>query len=883
MTYVSAPLARMLMVVCLTLAGVGDVPALAQTARDAALRITVSDPTDAVIVNARVTIQPTEPAGEAVEVVTDGRGEAVFATLVPGRYSVRAEFPGFEPKQMDDLRLRSGSNTRREMKLSIANVSEDVVVGQDPRDRALDPRGNAFGNLLTREQIEALPDDPDDMEAALKEMGGPGATIRVDGFRGGRLRPKSQIQSIRFRRDLFAAENHGGGMVFVDIVTRPGGGPLRGSVDFTFRDESMNARNAFAPRQAPEQQQNGTFTMSGTLLKDRTGFSFTSNGVNAYDSKTLNAALPEQNVVGSVRRPADRANFSARVDHALTKSHTLRASYQRNGTSSRNLGVGDFDLPARAYSRDTTEDVFRLSQSGPVARNFFNETRFQVRHQTNESASLTDAPTLLVLDAFTSGGAQIEGGRRGTDIELVTDFDYAKGRHSARAGLVLEAGRYRSDDARNMGGTFTFASLDAYEAGRPTTFTQRSGNPLVEYSHAQFGGYVQDDLRVARSLSMSFGLRYEVQTHTDDYLNFAPRFGTTWSPFKSGKTTIRGGAGIFYDWYDSQLYEQTLRVDGTRQTDLVVQNPGFPDPLAGGDVVVLPSSRYLQAANLTLPRTFRTNVGVEQVVGKYGRVNVSYSFARGHDLFRGRNINAPLADGSRPDTNWGNITQIESTARSHAHVVNTGFNLNLLWHRTFLFVNYSLAKAMNDTDGAFSLPVDSFDPGAEWGPTLTDVRHRLSGMFNMNLWKGFKLATSFSGNSAPPYNITTGRDDNNDTVSNDRPASIGRNAARASDRWDLGARLSYTFGFGQRPGADGAGGPQIVMIRAAGGGDTPMGGFSGGADNKRWRIELYVAGTNILNHTNFMGYSGVMTSPFFTDPTSAGPARKLELGARFGF
>ena len=108
------------------------------------------------------------------------------------------------------------------MKLNLAKVAEDVVVGQDPRDRALDPRGNSFGNVLTREQIEALPDDPDDMEAALKEMGGPGATIRVDGFRGGRLPPKSQIQSIRFRRDLFAAENHGGGLVFVDIVDAAG-------------------------------------------------------------------------------------------------------------------------------------------------------------------------------------------------------------------------------------------------------------------------------------------------------------------------------------------------------------------------------------------------------------------------------------------------------------------------------------------------------------------------------------------------------------------------------------------------------------------------------------------------------------------------------------
>ena len=364
----------------LLLGGLGAMPApaLAQSARNATLQVTVVDQSGAIIVNARVIVQPIDPTGPTLEIVTNDRGEATSTALTPGRYALRAEFPGFEPRLVDDVRLRAGSSTRREMKLALARMAEDVTVGQDPRERALDPRGNAFGNLLTREQIEALPDDPDEMEAALKEMAGPGATLRVDGFRGGRLPPKSQIQSIRFRRDLFAAENHGGGMVFVDLVTRPGGGPLRGSVDFMFRDESLNARNAFAPRRSPEQQQNGTFTVSGTLKKDRTGFSFTSNGVNAYDSKTINAALPQQDVAGSVRRPADRANFMARVDHALTGSHTLRSSFQHNGTASRNLGVGDFDLPARAYSRDTSEDVFRISQSGPIGRNFFNETRVSI-------------------------------------------------------------------------------------------------------------------------------------------------------------------------------------------------------------------------------------------------------------------------------------------------------------------------------------------------------------------------------------------------------------------------------------------------------------------------------------------------------------------------
>jgi Carboxypeptidase regulatory-like domain len=866
------------------LAGAAIVPwAAAQTARDAGLRIVVFDPTGAVIVNASVRLLPTEPSGEAIDGVTNSQGEATFTRLVPGRYAVSAGFPGFEPKQIDDVRLRAGSTPRREIKLNLAKVAEDVVVAQDPRDRARDPRGDAFGNVLTRAQIEALPDDPDDLEEALKQMAGPGATIRVDGFRGGKLPPKSQIQSIRFRRDLFAAENHGGGMVFVDIHTRPGGGPLRGTVDFTFRDEALNARNAFAPREAAEQQHNGTITLNGSLIKDRTGFSFTTNGVNAYDSKTLNAVLPERTVSGSVRRPADRANFSARLDHAIDASRTLRASYQRNGTRSENLGVGDFDLPGRAYSRETTEDLFRLSFSGPFGRKFFNETRFQARHQTSVSESLTDAPALLVLDSFNSGGAQIGGGRKGTDFEFATDFDYAVGKHSARAGVLLEAGRYRSDDVRNMGGTFTFSSLEAFNAGRPTTFTQRTGNPLVQYDHAQLGWYVQDDLRVARSLSLSFGLRHELQTHTDDYLNFAPRFGATWSPFKSGSLTFRGGIGIFYDWYDAQTYEQTLRVDGTRQQDLVVQNPGFPDPFAGGDAVVLPSSRYLQSDALRLPATLRTNVGLERLVGRFGRVNVGYSFAQGRNLFRGRNINAPLEDGSRPDPSAGNVTQIESTARLEAHVINTGFNFNFPWHRTFLFVNYSLANVRNDTDGAFSVPVNSYDPAAEWAPAQTDIRHRLAGMLNMNLWAGFKLATSFSGNAAPPYNITTGYDDNGDKVSNDRPAGVTRNSARASSRWDLGARLSYTFGFGKRPAADGAGGPQMIMIRAGGAAEMPMGGFSGGAEGKRWRIELYLAGTNILNHTNLTGYSGVMTSPFFGEPTSAGPARKLELGMRFGF
>ncbi|HXW06614.1 MAG TPA: TonB-dependent receptor [Vicinamibacterales bacterium] len=851
--------------------------------REGTLRVVVADPSGAVIVGARVTLVALDPAGLPAEAATGNRGEAEFTSLRPGRYAVRAEFAGFEPQQLDDIRVRPGAAVRRDVRLPIARIAHEVDVGQDPQDRALDSRGNAFSNVLTREQIDALPDDPDEMQEVLEQMGGPGATVRVDGFRGGRLPPKSQIQAIRFRRDLFAAENHGGGMIFVDVLTRPGGGPLRGTVDLTFRDDSLSARNPFAPRRSPEQQQNVTFSLNGTLVKDRTGFSFTTNGLDAYDSKTILAAVPAGTVNTVVRRPTDRISFSARLDHALTRSHTLRGSYQRNASVNENLGVGNFDLLARAYTRDASEDLFRVSLSGPLARSFFAETRVQARRQSIESTSRTDSPAVLVLDAFNSGGAQVAGGRDSSDIEVAADVDYTKGRHSARAGLLLETGRYRSNDVRNATGTFTFASLAEYEAARPTTFTRRIGNALVEYRHTQFGWYVQDDIRLARSVALSLGLRHELQSHIDDRANLAPRLGGTWSPRKSGTTTLRGGAGVFYDWYEAQVYEQTLRVDGVRQADLVVQSPGYPDPLLGGTAVPLPPGRLVQSPDLSLPTILRTNLGVEQMIGRSARTNVMYFYSSGSQLFRGRNLNAPFADGSRPDPSSGNMTQVESTARSQGHMVHAGFNMNLPWHRTFLFLNYTFARMRNDTDGPFALPADNYDPRAEWGPSALDIPHRVTGMLNMDLWRGFKVATNFFASSGTPYTITTGHDDNGDTVSNDRPAGVGRNAARTTARAELGMRLSWAFGFGRRPGADSAGGPQVVMIRAGGGGETPMGGFSGGADDRRWRFEVYVAATNLLNRTNLLGFSGVMSSPFFRQPTSAAPARRIELGARFGF
>ena len=165
----------------------------------AALRVTVKDPSGAVIPGATVQLTRLDAAAGAVSVapvMSDGQGVAHAGGLVPGRYRLEVAFPGFESHLTPELRVRPGES-RREVTLPIRRVDESVAVGRDAQTSASDPKSDRFGTVLSREQIDALPDDPDEMEAVLKEMAGPGGTSRVDGFRGGKLPPNSQIRSIR--------------------------------------------------------------------------------------------------------------------------------------------------------------------------------------------------------------------------------------------------------------------------------------------------------------------------------------------------------------------------------------------------------------------------------------------------------------------------------------------------------------------------------------------------------------------------------------------------------------------------------------------------------------------------------------------------------------
>jgi hypothetical protein len=848
-------------------------PAAGQAARST-LRVNVVDQTGAAIVAAAVRVRPA--SGTPSDLASDGQGQAIFDALSPGPVQVHVETSGFAPYDAQ-VTLRRGNNTHTAT-LRIATLEEEIVVS----DREVaDRQNNGFNTTLTEEDLADLPDDPDEFEAALQQMAGGDAVFQINGFRGGRLPPKNQIRQIRFRWNSFSAENHDAGRVHIDIVTKPGLTAWSGRANLGLRDDVLNARNAFARERTPEQFRRVSANFSGPVRKQKTSLRMEVEADNSYDSRTIVAQLSEGLFADQVRRPVDQTDFGVELEHALTANNTLRFEYQREDQKRANLGVGDFDLPERAYTRDVGEHVFRAAATTVLGKSALNNFRFEFSVEDSASRSLSTDPAIVVIDAFRRGGSGVSNSRDLRAIELSNNLDFTVGKHAMHAGLLLEGGAYRQMDGRNANGTFTFASLEAFLAGRPNTFTQRLGEVETAFSQYELGLFWQDDLRLNKNLSLSVGVREELQSHVDDWLNIMPRVGFTWNPF-GAKTALRGGYGIFYDWFGADLYDQSLRVNGVAQRDLLVLNPGYPDPFAGSLAVALPGGRVQIDPGLEMPYVHQVSLGVERPINESLMLQAMYMRHRGDNQLRSRNVNAPDASGVRPFPQIGTITQIESTGRSELDRLTLNANFRLPQRRMMVGFHYLWSDVKNHADSPLSLPADSNNPDAEWGPAQQDVRHRIMTMINVGLPKGIRANVMSQANSPMPYTLTTGRDDNGDGVSNDRPFGVGRNTARGAWRWDMNVRLSRGFGFGGERGGEGGG----AIIQRREGGDRGGGGpmiMTVDQSNQRFRVEFYVQAYNILNRTNYMNFSGNLQSPFFGRPSSAGPARRVEVGMQFAF
>src|SRR5262245_36456808 len=349
-------------------------------------------------------------------------------------------------------------------------------------------------------------------------------------------------------------------------------------------------------------------------------------------------------------------------------------------------------------------------------------------------------------------------------------------KHSIKSGGQVNYDRLSDLNREDVKGTFSFASVQSYRNLRPTQFNVDQGDPAIEYGMFRGAWYITDDWKVNGNLTLSFGLRHEFQSYLPDKLNFAPRFGMAWSPFKNRKTVIRAGGGIFFDRLRDNYIESSIRYDGKRVISYRVNNPVYSadveEAIRLNNLVPLDTEVRRLDLNMKAPYDINTVLSLEQQLPKGFIGTITYLYSKGVDQFRQRNINAPFPDSNNPSNmifpfpGSGRIMQYEASADSETNRLTFGFNRRIS-PRLLIFGGYTLSWIM--TNGGAN-PADPYNLAIEWGRADQDRRHNFNTIANMSLPHGFRFQTMISASTGRPFNITLAEDLNNDGIANnDRP------------------------------------------------------------------------------------------------------------------
>ena len=496
----------------------------------ATLRGQVSDEFGASIVGATVTV--TDAAGTAKTATTGPDGNYLFSGLAPGKYKVHAASAGFATSEDAEVDVAANRREPVNITMKIAAIETQVKVNADT-PVSTDTNNNANQQVLSGKDLDALPDDPDELAAALQALAGPsagpnGGQIFIDGFSGGNMPPKESIREIRIQQNPFAAENdQPSGRI--DILTRPGTDKLRGSLNANFQDESLNSRNPFAvssSKRAPYQQRQYGGSLSGPLKKGKASFFFEANR-NEYDDNelirgtVLDSAFNPVTFGFSVLTPRRNINISPRIDYAINSKNTLVARYNYFQNKNQNSGVVGFSLPSRAYENRSHNHNLQLTETAVLNASTINETRFQFSRNRSELLGNSSVPALNVSGAFNGCvAAGVNCSQVGHAInentrwELNNFTQMQKGTHTFKFGGRIRGVKIDDLSPNNQGGQWIFTggvgpawdasnnpvagttvALSSIERYRRTVLVQSNGLTPAQQAFCGAGTSVADCIR----------------------------------------------------------------------------------------------------------------------------------------------------------------------------------------------------------------------------------------------------------------------------------------------------------------------------------------------------------------------------------------------------
>jgi hypothetical protein len=821
--------------------------AIAQ-APTATLRGQVNDPSGAAVVGA--TILATNAAGESKGAVTSKEGVYEFKDLPPGTYELKVVAAGFAMFTQTGVVLAAGQPARVNIALTIEVQQEKVVVTDTTAQVDVNPANNANTIVLQGKDLEALSDDPDELQSELQALAGPsagpnGGQIYIDGFTGGQLPPKASIREIRVNQNPFSAEYDKLGYGRIEVFTKPGTDKLHGQVYMSGNSSAFNARNPFeVPENGASLPTYHSTQFSGNIggpLSKKASFFFNLEHRDIEDLGIISATVldPDFNIVpysASVANPQKRWNLSPRIDYQLTPNNSLTARYQYFRDSEQNNGVGQFNLAQLGTNDLETEQTFQATDTQIFGAHVVNETRFQYIRDNSLTTPVDISPSVTVNGAFNgngSGGESISDIQNRFEVQNITYIN--RGKHSWKVGGRLRTTQDNNSTAANFSGVYSFGSrlqpgcvpvvpgdcqitpIVAYQiteeglangltipqiqalGGGASYYTQTTGTPASSVTMVDGGLFVQDDWKIRQNVTVSYGLRFETQNNFSDNSDWAPRIGVAWgiggNAKKPPKMVLRAGFGMFYDRF---LYTEVLeqeRFNGTTQVSYQVTDPTF----FLSNVQLPPATTqtiYQQNNNLKAPYTMQTGITLERQITKSSNIAVTYLNSRGVHQFFTDNLNpADPITGLRPD-GINNIFQYQSdgTFKQNQLIINGSIRMGA---KLSLFGYYTLNYADSDTSGANTFPSIPGDISEDYGRSTFDIRHRLFVGGTIGLPRGFRLSPFMIASSGIPFNITTGNDPYQDSQYNVRPvfAASCATAAYATSIGCFNAGIPGTLGY----------------------------------------------------------------------------------------
>jgi Carboxypeptidase regulatory-like domain/TonB dependent receptor len=794
------------------------------------LRGQITDPSGSAVGSATVIV--TTPKGEAITATTNREGNYELKNLAPGKYDVKVVVSGFAPFDRADVEIAAGQVQKVDIKLSIKTYQEEVTV-TDQAAAALDvnPASNAGAIVIQGKDLEALSDDPDELQSDLQALAGPsagpnGGQIYIDGFTAGQLPPKASIREIRINQNPFSAEYDKLGYGRIEILTKPGMDRWHGQFFLTGTTAAFNSRNPFehlAEGEEPPGYESTQFSGSiGGPLSKKASMFFNYEQRNLNNLNVVSAQIVDPTTFAitpfsaAVPNPNTRINLSPRVDFQLSANNILSVRYQFYHQTQDNESVGAFKLASQGTNALDSENTVQISDTQTVSPRTINETRFQYIHEIANQTPVSTSPQVAVTGGFSSGGNST-----GTNDDTQNRYELQNETYMTfRKHTLKYGGRLRStidDNSTNatFNGAYSFGKrllpgctptpanscevtpLQAYQItlqglaqglsipaiqalGGGASYYAVSVNPTgiasAQVNYVDGALFVQDDWRIRSNVTLTAGLRYETQNNLGDHADFAPRVGLAWGIGAKGnkapKTVLRAGSGIFYDRFTEDLLLTQQLTNGVIQQEYLVQKPTFFDlnhtVLPSGFESSALSPQTIYQPNGNLRTPYTIQTGVSVERQLSKYANVAVTYLSSiGDHQFFTNFINANAPGATPPGTIFYQYTSEGVYRQNQLIVNSRVSLGA---KLTLFGYYVLNYANGDTSGPTYVPSDPLNPALDYGRAAFDYRNRVFIGGSVSLPKGFRLNPFLVASTGPPFTITTGNDLFGDAQFNSRPA-----------------------------------------------------------------------------------------------------------------